>query len=548
MQLQDDIPLEILDPNIETWRNLSVLTHRALHTPTPSAVNDTLRNQINADPDNGFAATYLFWIGSTLKREARFEQAISAYKELSQRYGDRQQWDSNWKALSLEEIAICQERLGDIKAAITTYQAILKTKTKGVSEAWCYYQAGRLLERLKQTEEAIRTYRIAANSSDSPSHPGISIPDLAQRDASRLESKQEWIRSQPEWIADALARALRKNDFAGLEQLASLTHFRFGIANSELSFVPLGKTLELLNQDLNESQIVCDPEDLQRSGGKIYLFTDGWKGQTFFGRVAFLICRMGEGWEWGGVIVTQPTEAQLSNLLESQHPMSNQPLPIPIKAPWPAGMSFRAGGVFNFAAEAVATGGPLSLLGWFARLILANNDCGWGPAGFYYNQFTHSGSHAFAIDFTRYRRGAPLVDAANGVPMLNVASGVVASAVDGFSDGDPINTNIVRVHHRVPSEPWTFEQLSLMTETRLRSEYWHLSGRRRMPSIRGMWAPQGFTLGFMDDTGNSAFPHLHFLIQDRDLGFASVRPTPMDGQTLNDGENYKCIRSTNVPL
>lgn len=196
----------------------------------------------------------------------------------------------------------------------------------------------------------------------------------------------------------------------------------------------------------------------------------------------------------------------------------------------------------------LATGGPLALFGWVLRLLLSDNDCGWGPAGFYYNQFTHSDSHAFAIDFTRYRRRAPMIDAANGIPVLNIAQGIVASVADSASDGDPMTTNLVRVHHRAPSESWTFEQLALTAPTKFRSEYWHLSGPRRSPVFRGMWAPLGLTLGFIDDTGFSAFPHLHFVIQDRDLGFRSVRPTPMDGQTLNDGENHKRIRSSNIPF
>jgi murein DD-endopeptidase MepM/ murein hydrolase activator NlpD len=59
---------------------------------------------------------------------------------------------------------------------------------------------------------------------------------------------------------------------------------------------------------------------------------------------------------------------------------------------------------------------------------------------------------------------------------------------------------------------------------------------------------RGAPIGFMDDTGNSALPHLHFSMRDRDLSMNSVRPTPMDGQTLNDGESWKCVGSTNVPL
>jgi tetratricopeptide (TPR) repeat protein len=547
MNITEDIPIGIEDPEVETWRHLSLLTHKALQTSSPGVVNDALRDQINANPEGNFSPAFLSWIGENLKTEAKFENAIAVNRELSQRYGERPFDRGTWKELALEQVALCQERLGDAKAAIATYQAILGSNSKGLSEAWCYYQIGRLAERQKARQEAIEAYRAAAKASDEPPQAGISITDLARREADRLESPQDSIQAQPEQVVEALARALRRKDFASLQELASPTHFRLGVANSELSFVPVEKTLELLKQDFKESELVCDPSNLQGHGGKRYLATDGWRGQVFAGRVFFLICRTGDGWAWNGVVLTQPTKA-LSQVLESRPPMTNQPLSMPIKAPWPAGLSFRAGGVFNWVAEVLATGGPLSLFGWLIRLFLSDNDSGWGPAGFYYNQFTHSDSHAFAIDFTRYRRGAPMIDAANGVAVLNVAQGVVAQVLGEASDGDPINNNLVRIHHRALSEPWTFEQLATLTPTKFRSEYWHLSGPRRIPVFRGMWAPLGLRLGTIDDTGNSAFPHLHFVIQDRDLGFRSVRPTPMDGQTLNDGENYKRIRSSNVPF
>ena len=77
----------------------------------------------------------------------------------------------------------------------------------------------------------------------------------------------------------------------------------------------------------------------------------------------------------------------------------------------------------------------------------------------------------------------------------------------------------------------------------------------------GMWVNQGFVLGLIDDTGNSFHDHLHFEMHDTRLREGttgrrgnrwgspyghSVRPTPMDGQTLNDGDDGRCIESTNV--
>ncbi len=63
----------------------------------------------------------------------------------------------------------------------------------------------------------------------------------------------------------------------------------------------------------------------------------------------------------------------------------------------------------------------------------------------------------------------------------------------------------------------------------------------------------GTRLGRMDDTGNSILDHLHFSIHDRNIAAmsgapygASVRPTPMSGTRLEDGDSGTCVRSTNI--
>ena len=62
----------------------------------------------------------------------------------------------------------------------------------------------------------------------------------------------------------------------------------------------------------------------------------------------------------------------------------------------------------------------------------------------------------------------------------------------------------------------------------------------------------GNRIGLMDDTGNSLIDHLHFSIHDRQIIYpgaplgGSVRPTPMNGEALEDDDSGKCICSTNV--
>jgi hypothetical protein len=72
-------------------------------------------------------------------------------------------------------------------------------------------------------------------------------------------------------------------------------------------------------------------------------------------------------------------------------------------------------------------------------------------------------------------------------------------------------------------------------------------------SLETIPAKQEGRLGPINDTGLSAFDHLHFSLHDRDLvaggvPYQSVRPTPMDGQPLGDGNHGSCICSTNVPF
>ncbi len=88
------------------------------------------------------------------------------------------------------------------------------------------------------------------------------------------------------------------------------------------------------------------------------------------------------------------------------------------------------------------------------------------------------------------------------------------------------------------------------------SRYMHFRPAPLFVSM-GMSVVQGSRLGIINSTGRSAFDHLHFELHDLTLpqggGMAetlggTLRPTPMSGQTLTDGENGKCIHSDNIPV
>ena len=303
--------------------------------------------------------------------------------------------------------------------------------------------------------------------------------------------------------------------------------------------------------ELRESRVEVNAT-IVGSGAKRYMFSSGWKGDWFQGDVGFILTRCGRGWEWTGLALTVATDAWQEHWGLSQ-PRSNQALTLPIKAPWPAGQRFMAGGLDDFALKsaAVAAGGLLggAAIAWgFSRA-----SCGYGPRGFYYNSVspTHQDEDAFAIDFTRYRRGAPFDNESGGTPVLAVADGVVMSACAGTSSGDDSSSNTVEIRHDDPATG----------QPRYLSRYLHLAGPFQLSVSSLMAVDTGMRLGLMNDTGNSILDHLHFSIHDQTVPFAgagstcggitrgaSVRPSPMDGQRLGDGDSGKCVRSSNAEV
>jgi hypothetical protein len=203
-----------------------------------------------------------------------------------------------------------------------------------------------------------------------------------------------------------------------------------------------------------------------------------------------------------------------------------------------------AGGLVDFSLKM----GLIAAAGFFGGPILAyffsRNDCGFGPRGFYYNSlFSHNGNDAFAIDFTRYKYGRPFNNISEGTPVLAAADGQVFDTEDSVSSGDdPGFANRVDIIHPDPA-----------TGTpRFISRYLHLAGPGHVLVNRFAPVALGNRLGLMDDTGVSRLHHLHFSIHDQQIPHPgqnygpSIRPSPMDGRTLGDGDSGACVRSSNV--
>ncbi|HEX6181922.1 MAG TPA: M23 family metallopeptidase, partial [Chitinophagaceae bacterium] len=274
---------------------------------------------------------------------------------------------------------------------------------------------------------------------------------------------------------------------------------------------------------------------LDGGGEKRYLVITGFKG-CFRGTVSLMITKQPRGWQWTGIALHSPTKFWLDRW-KPKVIETNDPLPFnDLRAPWPRPLCFTAGGIleYSFLDSLVVAGGLFGLV--FASMMAARDCCGFGPRGFYYNELiSHNGSEAFAIDFTRYKRYVPYHAETKGTPVLAARGGKVLRSMGKYQTGS-FKKNFVEIVHPDLEDPAT---------DRFMTRYLHLDGPGSVKVSNGMHVTTGTLLGFMDDTGNSANNHLHFSIHDFRLG-KSVRPTPMSGQTLEDGDSNKCIKSDNI--
>jgi murein DD-endopeptidase MepM/ murein hydrolase activator NlpD len=412
--------------------------------------------------------------------------------------------------------------------------------TRPANAAEALFHAGQVAETMGDDDHAADLYGLVADGRATPKADDPA--QLARRARQRLESSTVAYFNNVYGLADLLAEALEGHDVARLDQLVGNTHFAVGPVGGHVAFAEPAM-LELFHRDLLESTVVAR-RTLKGSGGKRYLITGGWQGDWFRGEVVCILTRAPKGWQWTGIAITEAHDGWAERWRPATR-QTNQPLPFTPLAPWPAGQSFKAGGLTEFIAQqaAIVAAGPL--FGAIIAAGLARNPCGFGPRGFYYNQApTHDEEDAFAIDFTRYEQNEPYNPESGGTPVLAVRDGVVARVSAGTSSGSTSASNTVEIVHVDPDNPADTD--------RFRSRYLHLAGPFQIRVSEMMFVIVGQRLGRMDDTGNSTFDHLHFSIHDRNISHPnvshgrSVRPSPMDGSRLGDGDSGTCVRSSNV--
>lgn len=567
------------ESTVERWKYLSQLVHQARCTPQPSGVNELLRSNIEDDRRGPLAPMLMLWAGDNLLAENRFGKAVAAYATLVDRYPDTRFAGTLWAVHALEQTAVCHESVGDYEKAADVYGRMLRSFRKSVSTSRMYFRQAALAEQAGSDKQAIALYRRASDAPNWPRRGQVNLRDLARRNADRLESDREWVRSDYQALADEISRALWKRDAGALEALASRTHFTYAPGAGERHFTDRKKLLDRLCADLRRSEIAAHPRKLRGSGGKLYLDTTGWQGERFCDDVTFLLSRVRGGYEWSGV-VAKPRRNGDGDFPRDPKEIPDPPEPRPdpepgpatkattpadlkLKAPFSRGEHFRAGGIIPMTAElagiaaALSGTGPFFPLAYALALVIrsAASPCGLGFGGLYYGQpTTHVGRDNFAVDFATFMRGIPFALDTRGRAVLAIADGIVTYVESSKASGDPSDANQVSVDHLLDVEKALQFFVRLFTGAWLPSKYYaeylHLDGPGMVPVSVGMYVRQGTRLGVMDDTGLSVLDHLHFSLHDRALPWASssVRPTPMDGQTLNDGDDGRCMYSTNVPI
>lgn len=535
--------VELLDATTRAqWTKLAAETITTRAGSAREELNARLDHARQSELQSPVAPAYALWLGDSLAREGRYADAIRGFDvavETAQG-APRLAAEVDATSCSLIHKAQAARLAGDTRTAIATYRELASVTDSSPDPL---FQAGSVAEAAGDDDEAAQLYRRAQR--DTPSSRSDDPAELARRALLRLHDASVVYFPTAGALAEALGEALDNRDLTELDRLLCTTHFAVGLVGGHTVFEEPA-LMEELARDLFDSRVTVRPQ-LVGTGAKRYLATTGWRGDWFRGDVVCLLTHAPKGWQWTGVALTQSHE----RWVERWRPATierNQPVPIPLLAPWPAGQSFKAGGLNDFIAQQAAIVAAGAIGGAIGGAILAlgfsRNACGFGPRGFYYNQgSTHQAEDAFAIDFTRYQRNQPYNPESGGTPVLATSDGLVVSCSAGTPSGEaPSNT--VEIEHADPGNP--------NDANRFRSRYLHMQGPFQIPVSCMMPVIVGQRLGLMDDTGNSVLDHLHFSVHDRSLPHPnvsygrSVRPSPLSGVRLADGDSGRCVASSNV--
>lgn len=587
------------------WQDMSRGVYATRMLGLSHALTDSLMRAAREDPRTPFAPLYALWAVDNSRHGGRHAEAIRLGGEFEKLFSSRTHRGVPLLDHVLSAVADSMRVEGDADAARSVLERlVLVRRGRGEQSPLPLYQLGELEAELGHHKRAAEFFSRAASSGDART---TGIPEFREgclRQAARLRSNGQSAFRTPEQLALRLWAALSQRDADRLAALVSKTHFALGAIGGHTHFASVRDVLGPLLRDLKSTdKLQGSPQSLEGQGHKRYMVTLGWTGETYLLGVAFILTEGPFGWEWTGIapLLQTPKSKEISDAVWGpKDSRENQPLSVRIKAPWPGGLGFQAGGLGKFleilGAEQAAAAANVAIAVsacagscvaalWYwpvcmgicapiaasaayaatlaafagARGVLADRDCGFGPGGFYYNQEGHSRGggleQQYAIDFTRWERlngGYFPPNGATGLPILACHSGVVEAYQYSSmaTRGDPLLGN--GLYHSL-ADSWDEDR----SGARYTAQYLHFDGPNRLTVSPGMWVDQGFVLGLIDDTGNSAYDHVHFQVNDRTLPSdlanpfgRSTRPTPMDGpagpQTLNDEDDNRCVVSDNL--
>jgi hypothetical protein len=523
----------------EEWVQLATHVLRARSAPNCCVSNERLDVAAERDIQAPVSPAYRLWVADNFARDGRFVDAARAYDAAVDRSqalpGLPISLDPTVCALSHKASALALD--GSVTSAIEAFTDLGRFPSRAKH---AFLQAGLLAERSGDPTRAADLYsRVAATS---PSPRTDDAAELCRRALLRMQDAAALYFASQYQLRDALTSSLEHGDARQLERLVSTTHFAVGPVGGHTAFEAADISQELV-RDVAASTVTTR-RMLLGSGEKLYLPTSGWKGRWFRGDLAFILTKAPKGWQWTGIALSSPNQRWLERWRPTVR-QTNSPLPFELTAPWPEGQHFKAGGLWGYVAEQAI----IVAAGFFGGALIAfglsSDDCGFGPRGYYYNSGpTHSGDEAFAIDFTRYRQWVPYDNVSGGTPVLAARDGIVGFVEASIPSGDSSAANEVNISHPDPANTADL--------TRFTSRYLHMEGPFKILVSGMMPVFTGNRLGLMDDTGNSVLDHLHFCLHDRQIPFpgvdigGSVRPTPLSGVTLEDGDDGTCVRSTNI--
>jgi murein DD-endopeptidase MepM/ murein hydrolase activator NlpD len=528
------------DKSAFEWRRLAGQVLAGRKHPLCASVNVTLQAAAERAPQSPAAPAYRLWMADNLARDRSFAAALAAYDDAVEHARSAQPLIETVDtiAAALRYKAQTAALAGEPATAIAAFRDLA---AHAPDDAAASFQAGLVAENAGDPVQAADLYRLVAAKEDSARTDDPA--QLARRALLRLEAPDSAFEADVDRLADRLIEALEHGDAGTLRKLVTQTHFAIGPMGGHIAFEG-EDLLDLFWEDLKESRVTAR-RALLGSGGKRYLQTSGWRGKYYRGDLMLLLTRAPRGWQWTGLGILTPNDLWIEHWRPPKLE-KNDPLPFELLAPWPAGQSFKAGGLLQYAGEQAAVIAAGLIGGAILSEIFSVSPCGFGPRGFYFHDWpTHLDDEAFAIDFTRYRQYHPYDNAAEGTPVLAARAGMVTNVQPFAQNGDSNMANLVEIAHPDPANP--------ADTLRFTSRYLHLEGPMKIPVSVHMPVFAGNRLGTMDDTGNSTLNHLHFSIHDRHLpnphsgGLgASVRPTPMSGVRLDDGDSGTCVRSTNI--